>query len=63
MRTSSWSSSKSKASPKPKTYKTDVPKYVEETDLVDFLHREFSSLTADGITRIFEYTLEVCSVP
>ena len=61
MRTASWSSKSSKTkAPKPKTYKTDISKYVERNDLVELLNKEYAYLAADGVTWIFEYTIEVC---
>lgn len=43
---------------KPKTYTSNIPRYVEEKDLVGFLDPEFSYLAKDG-TRIRKYKLEV----
>jgi hypothetical protein len=60
----SWPSHSPKArASKAKSYTSVISKYVQKTDLLELLNREFSHLASDGITRIVEYTIEVCLHP
>jgi hypothetical protein len=48
---------------RPKTFTTDIPKYVERNDLINFLNGQcqYACLGKDGVTWIYQYTLEVSS--